>query len=71
MPLFGGEGLPYSNYHSLNLDWIIQKVQTIEQEVTEQDRAYVEQRLQELYIDSSYDAGTETLILYLTDGGGE
>ena len=70
MAIFG-EGLPYSNFHGLNLDWIINEVKTLYDAITNEDRAYVEQRLQELYIDSSYDPGTETLILDLADGGGE
>ncbi len=70
MPLFS-EGLPYTNFHGMNLDWVINKLATIEEEVTNQDREYVEQRLQELYIDSSYDPGTETLVLSLADSGGE
>ena len=70
MAIFG-EGLPYSNFHGLNLDWIVNEMKNIVEVVTEQDREYVEQRLQELYIESSYDPGTETLVLSLGDGGGE
>ena len=48
------ENFPYTNFHDLNLDWIIQalkdldkKVDTIEDRVTDAAKAYVEERIED------------------------
>ena len=56
---------PFTNFHELNLDWILKEMQDLETkfdtELVEQIRAVVST----LIIQDTYDAGTETLTIEL------
>lgn len=66
------EQLPYTNFHELNLDWVLQTVKGMDAKI-EALNAYIRDNLDDairslldqVFIDSLYDAPTETLILVI------
>ena len=65
MPVF--ENFPYTNFHDLNLDWILNKVKDLDKKVNEDlDEIilqYVDEHLSQFLLAAMYDAGTETITL--------
>lgn len=65
MPVF--ENFPYTNFHDLNLDWILNKVKELDEKVNGDFDAviesYVEEHLSQFLLEASYDAATETITL--------
>ena len=65
MPVF--ENFPYTNFHDLNLDWIINKVKALDYKVNEELETeimnYVNDHLSQFLIAAMYDAGTETITI--------
>ena len=71
MPLF--ENWPYSNFHELNLDWILQqvkdlteKVESLDKQLNEDLDAYIEQyindHLADLLLSVVYDAADTAIV---------
>ncbi|MBQ0139414.1 MAG: hypothetical protein KBT36_08965 [Kurthia sp.] len=56
---------PYSDFHEMNLDWVISKVKELDQKVNGNLEKLIREQLDKLFIDAMYDAQTETLILTL------
>lgn len=58
---------PYTNFHELNQDWIIQTVKNLDQQVNnlsvEGIKSYIDQYFNQLMINATYDAQKETIIL--------
>lgn len=65
MPVF--ENFPYTNFHELNLDWILNKVQELNEKVNGDFDAiiesYIEEHLSQFLLLASYDPATETIYL--------
>ena len=65
MPVF--ENFPYTNFHDLNLDWILNKVKALDEKVNgdlETEIAnYVDAHLSQFLLTAMYDAGTETITI--------
>lgn len=65
MPVF--ENFPYTNFHDLNLDWILNKVKELDEKVNGDFDAiiesYIEAHLSQFLLEASYDAATETITL--------
>ena len=65
MPVF--ENFPYTNFHDLNLDWILNKVKDLDEKVNGDFdtiiESYVEEHLSQFLLEASYDAATETITL--------
>ena len=65
MPVF--ENFPYTNFHDLNLDWILNKVKELDEKVNGDFVAviesYIEEHLSQFLLEASYDAATETITL--------
>lgn len=59
------EKFPYTNYHGLNLDWIIGKLKEIESKFDEDLEETVREKINSLVIISAYDPVTETLTIEL------
>lgn len=59
------EQFPYTNFHGMNLDWIIGKLKEIETKFDEELDQTVREKIESLMIISSYDAVTETLTIEL------
>ena len=60
-----GEKFPYTNFHGMNLDWVIGKLKEIEDKFDENLDETVREKIESLMIVSSYDALTETLTIEL------
>lgn len=58
---------PHTDLHELNLDWVLSVCKKAEQFVDGDISEYIREQLDDLYIDSSYDPETESLILVLRD----
>lgn len=71
MPNIGafGENFPYTNFHDINLDWIINNVKEMKDFFDTQLESLIEQKIQEIELNLviSYEPETETLVL--TVGG--
>lgn len=66
-------GFPYSNFHQLNLDWILNEVKRmtdwIDNTASEDIQNIINQKFNELMLDATYIAETETLVLSLKEKG--
>lgn len=65
MPLPWGIQYPFSNGEIQNLDWIISKVQELNNKIENDLDKMIREQLDKLFIDAMYDPDTETLILIL------
>lgn len=58
---------PYTDFHEMNLDWIIAKVKELDKKLGEDLEAYIQQyideHLSQLILNAEYDAVTETITL--------
>lgn len=58
---------PYANFHELNQDWIVKTVKNLENAVNnlsvEGIKEYIDQYFNQLMINATYDADTETITL--------
>lgn len=65
---------PYSNFHQLNLDWILNEVKRmtdwIDNTASEDIQNIINQKFNELMLDATYIAETETLVLSLKEKEG-
>lgn len=56
---------PYTNFHDINLDWILKQVQELQNYVNDQINDIIEQQVQFILADATltayYDATTETV----------
>lgn len=63
---------PYTDFHEMNLDWIISKVKELDKKVGESleeyIKEYVDKHLDKFALNATYDEPTETLTLYLDRG---
>lgn len=60
---------PYSNFHQLNLDWILSQMRRmtdwIENTASEDIKNLINQKFNELMLDAAYNEDTETITLAL------
>ena len=68
MPVF--ENFPYTNFHELNLDWLLNKVKELEEKIgedlNEEIIQYIDEHLSQFVLEASYDAATETITIQVT-----
>lgn len=64
-------GFPYSNFHQLNLDWILNEVKRvtdwIDNTASEDIQNIINQKFNDLMLDAMYIEETETLVLSLKE----
>ena len=64
-------GFPYSNFHQLNLDWILNEMRRvtdwIDNTASEDIQNIINQKFNDLMLDATYIAETETLVLGLKE----
>lgn len=62
---------PYSNFHQLNLDWILAELKRttdwIDNTASEDIQNIIDQKFNDLMLDATYVAETETLVLALKE----
>lgn len=67
-------GFPYSNFHQLNLDWVLNEMKRvtdwIDNTATEDIQNIINQKFNDLMLDATYIPDTETLVLSLKDREG-
>ena len=59
------EKYPYTNFHGLNLDWILEKVKELDDKVNNDVMDWIRETVSQLIIQDTYDALTETLTIEL------
>jgi len=63
---------PYSNFHQLNLDWLIRKISELEENLGEGIDTYInnylQQHLPSMLLRASYIESTKTLRMEVTNG---
>ena len=57
---------PYTNFHELNLDWIIQKIQELDDGIYDLVNASIQQAINNLYIQSVYKASDKSITIEVT-----
>lgn len=62
-----GYRFPYTNFHDINLDWILQQITQLTNYVTDQIDDVIEKQVELILADAIiqgyYDANTETLVI--------
>ena len=64
------EQFPYTNFHELNLDWVIQKVQDFDaqlQNIDAQITNIVQEYLQNVEMNALYVEATESIVLKFSE----
>lgn len=58
---------PYTNFHDINLDWILKQISELKNYVTDQIDGVIEKQVELILADAIiqgyYDANTETLVI--------
>lgn len=66
MPNYGSyEKFPYTNFHGLNLDWLLEKMKELEEKVDTGITDEIRRVVSTLVIQDVYDPATETLTIDL------
>lgn len=66
------EHFPYTNFHELNLNWILQKIKEFKSEIDNIDNNItniVQEYLSEVELNAMYIPATETIVLNFEEGG--
>lgn len=55
------ERFPYTDFHDLNLDWLLGKVKELDGKVNDSIEQVIREALQDIFVDIVYVAETETI----------
>lgn len=71
MPFYSFHEVPLTNFHEMDLDWIILKVKELDAKVNDQlyeaIDAYIEEHLSQFVLNASFNEAETTI--YITEGG--
>ena len=57
---------PYTNFHELNLDWIIEKIKELNDGIYTLVDSYIQQALNNVYLKGVYKASTKSITIEVT-----
>lgn len=55
------ERFPYTDFHDLNLDWVVAEVRKMSDKLNDNIREVIREQLESMFIDIVYDASDETI----------
>lgn len=55
------ERFPYTDFHDLNLDWVMAEVRKMSDKLNDNIREVIREQLESMFIDIVYDASDETI----------
>lgn len=55
------ERFPYTDFHDLNLDWVVSEVRKMSDKLNDNIREVIREQLESMFIDIVYDASDETI----------
>lgn len=55
------ERFPYTDFHDMNLDWMLAKVREMNDKLNDNIREVIVEQLENMFIDIVYDASDETI----------
>lgn len=55
------ERFPYTDFHDMNLDWMLAKVREMNDKLNDNIRQVIVEQLENMFIDIVYDASDETI----------
>lgn len=71
MAFFNLNEIPYSNFHEMNLDWILMKVKELDAKVNDQlyeaINAYIDEHMSQFVLNASYTEADATI--HISEGG--
>lgn len=71
MPFYNFHEVPLTNFHEMDLDWILMKVKELDAKVNDQlyeaINAYIEEHLSQFVLNASYNEAETTI--YIKEGG--
>lgn len=53
--------VPYTNMHQLNLDWVVQKVQSLEEQFNDSVEDEIRRVLKDAFVNIVYDSGDKSI----------
>jgi hypothetical protein len=62
------ERFPYTDFHDLNLDWVIAKIKQLSDKVDNDIEMAIREVLADMFVRIVYDAETETIMFDVTLG---
>lgn len=71
MAFYNLNEIPYTNFHEMDLDWILMKVKELDAKVNDQlyeaIDAYIDEHLSQFVLNAAYNEAETTI--YITEGG--
>lgn len=55
------ERFPYTDFHDLNLDWVVAKVREMSDKLDDDIREVIREQLESMFVDIIYTASDETI----------